>query len=111
MCKLKFINVHLTKASSISVALPIQRLKSRSFHHMKNGDPQQRVAFSENLLNRGEDFLKTIVFSDESTFSSNGKVSTYNASLWGSERPRTPRSFSNIINETHQSFMCSAPCP
>ena len=111
MCKLKFINVHLTKASSISVALPIQRLKSRSLHYMKNGDPQQRVAFSENLLNRGEDFLKTIVFSDESTFSLNGKVSTYNASLWGSERPRTPRSFSNIMNETHQSLMCSAPCP
>ena len=94
MCKLKFINVHLTKASSISVALPIQRLKSRSFHHMKNGDPQQRVAFSENLLNRGDNFL-----------------AKYLHTMQGYGDPNALRSFSNIMNETHQSLMCSAPCP
>ena len=67
--------------------LKLKSYKLQLLHHMKNGDPQQRVAFSENLLKRGEDFLKTIVFSDESTFSLNGKVSTYNTRLWGSERP------------------------
>ena len=54
---------------------------------LKESDYEKRVTFARAVLQRGEQFSKTIVFSDESSFYLNGKVSTHNVRIWGSERP------------------------
>lgn len=73
----------------IKKELKMKSYKLQLLHHMKEGDPQKRIIFSDDLLQRGNGFINTIVFSDESTFNLNGKVFTHQARIWGIERPTT----------------------
>ena len=49
-----------------------------------------RVAMAENLLEKISsdiDFVKNVIFSDESTFYVNGVVNRHNCRIWGTEPP------------------------
>ncbi|KAJ8912097.1 hypothetical protein NQ315_012846, partial [Exocentrus adspersus] len=67
-------------------------------HHLHPGDPEQRVRFCQWLLNSTQenpDFLRKILWTDESTFTRRGITNYHNIHIWAGENPREirPRSF------------------
>lgn len=54
---------------------------------LKPNDCAVRFRFACEVLQRHNDFLHHVVFSDESTFHTSGKVNTHNVRIWGSENP------------------------
>ena len=54
---------------------------------LKEGDYKKRVRFAQKLMDRGQAFLKTVIFSDESTFHLSGKV-TKHSRILGLEPPK-----------------------
>ena len=50
-------------------------------------DYQKRVTYAKSVLDKGNDFINRIVFSDESTFHLSGKVFRHNCRIWGTEKP------------------------
>ena len=71
----------------LSKELGLKPYRLQMLQRLKESDYEKRVTFARAVLQRGEQFSKTIVFSDESSFYLNGKVSTHNVRIWGSERP------------------------
>lgn len=59
-------------------------------HELRNGDDALRLDFclwvGENQ-SENRNFYKNIIFSDESTFTTNGKVATQNCRFWARENP------------------------
>ncbi|KAJ4430071.1 hypothetical protein ANN_22280 [Periplaneta americana] len=43
----------------------------------------------QTLIENGDEFIRSVVFSDEVTFHLSGKVNRHNLRIWGSENPRT----------------------
>ena len=59
---------------------------------LQPNDRPQRAAFAEEILDRidkSNDYLQHVAFSDEATFHVTGKVNRHNLRIWGSENPHT----------------------
>ena len=50
-------------------------------------DPRKRLNLAPSVLDKSLAFMKTIYFSDEVTYSLNGKANKQNVRIFGSERP------------------------
>lgn len=63
----------------------IQRL-----HKLEPGDPQRRLAFAQDFLTRvaiDDDWLDTILWTDEAHFTLTGQVNSRNCVIWANENP------------------------
>jgi hypothetical protein len=59
-------------------------------HDLKANDKVNRYDFCYEMQKRLEDdgFAKKLIFSDETTFNTSGKVNRHNVHVWGSENPQ-----------------------
>ncbi|KAJ4450115.1 hypothetical protein ANN_01522 [Periplaneta americana] len=56
----------------------------------KNREQRRNVCMSmQTLIENDDEFIRSVVFSDEATFHLSGKMNRHNLSIWGSENPRT----------------------
>ena len=70
--------------------LRLRAYKVQLVQELKPHDRPQREAFATEILSRideDNDYLKHVVFSDEATFHTCGKVNRHNVRIWGSEHP------------------------
>jgi hypothetical protein len=61
---------------------------------LSDDDPDRRMQFSEILMDKCNNdplFAKTVIFSDESTFTLNGEVNRQNCRYWAKENPKWMR--------------------
>lgn len=91
--------------------------KIQLMHALKHGDQDKRRSYAAEMLNEldsDENFLKRIVYSDESLFHLSGKVHRYNTRIWGRENPHE---FVELIRDspkimlwcamTHKKILCT----
>ena len=85
--RLNFSKSHLQR---IFKENKIKPYKPMFLHELRNGDDALRLDFclwvGENQ-SVDQNFYKTIIFSDESTFTTNGTVATQNCRFWSRENP------------------------
>ena len=65
--------------------------KIRRVHQLRDNDRASRVQFArwcKMKMSRNENFLSSIVFSDECVFHLSGIANTQNTRIWGTENPR-----------------------
>ena len=71
--------------------LRLHAYKLQIVQALKQDDYPRRTAFTEEVLQRiddDNDYLNSVVFSDEATFHVSGKVNKHNIRIWGSEISR-----------------------
>ena len=71
--------------------LRLHAYKLQIVQALKQDDYPRRTAFTEKVLQRiddDNDYLNSVVFSDEATFHVSGKVNKHNIRIWGSEIAR-----------------------
>lgn len=64
--------------------------KVKLVHELNEDDPDRRIQFCEDMMNRcnaDEEFASRILFSDESTFYLNGTVNRQNCRYWSDHNP------------------------
>ena len=70
--------------------LRLHAYKLQIVQALKPDDHPRRAAFAKGILQRiddDNDYLNSVVFSDEATFHVSGKVNKHNIQIWGSENP------------------------
>ncbi|GBM64865.1 hypothetical protein AVEN_157115-1 [Araneus ventricosus] len=70
--------------------LRLYAYKLQLLHELKLDDKPQRRTFAEEMLQKTEDdenFLQSVIFSDEATFHVSGIVNRHNTRIWGLENP------------------------
>ena len=70
--------------------LRLHTYKLQIVQALKPDDHPRRAAFAEKILQRigdDNDYLNSVIFSDEVTFHVSGKVNKHNIRIWGSENP------------------------
>lgn len=83
----------------------LKPFKAKFLHTLEEGDRERRLEFcfwaQGNFLNDPE-FLKNIIYTDESTFTTNGVVSSQNTRYWANENPHyvinCKRQYSQKVN-------------
>ena len=79
-----------TVYNTVHKRLRLRAYKLQLLHHIKPEDHRKRYEFAAEMLNRidkNDDYLNAILFTDESTFHVCGKVNRHNCQVWGSEHP------------------------
>lgn len=74
--------------------------KLKMVHQLSDDDPDRRLQFCENMSTKilqQPDYVRTICFSDESTFFLNGNVNTQNVRYWSDINP-------HMFREKHTQF-------
>lgn len=74
--------------------------KLKMVHQLSDDDPDRRLELCDIMMNkidRNQHYIKTICFSDESTFCLNGNVNTQNVRYWSDTNP-------HIFREKHTQF-------
>lgn len=64
--------------------------KIQLLHELNEDDPDRRLQFCEQFMtrcDRNRNFLNSIIFSDEATFTLNGTVNRHNCRYWARENP------------------------
>lgn len=97
--------------------LRLTAYKIQLLHHIKPADKIKRFDFAVSMLDKIEEnnnFLKTVIFTDEATFHVNGTVNRHNCRIWGSEQPHefiqyerdTPKVnvWCGLMHDSHRSF-------
>ena len=80
--------------------------KYQILQEIKESDYEKRVNFSRTVLERGEDFLQTMIFSHESMFHLSGKVCKHNLRIWGTEKP-TDKLLQHVRNSPKLNVICA----
>lgn len=84
------LNISKSELQRIYDANNIKAFKPRYLHTLEEGDEAYRLYFcaclGEKIL-ENRDFHRKIIFSDESTFTTNGTVSSQNCRFWAKETP------------------------
>ncbi|PSN47408.1 hypothetical protein C0J52_19199 [Blattella germanica] len=65
--------------------------KLQLLHQLKPNDKQQRYEFCsrvQQVMDEDEIFVDRIIFSDQATFHTNGRVNRHNCRIWGTQNPR-----------------------
>lgn len=68
--------------------------KVNLIHELNEDDPDRRIEFCDTMMTRIDEdpnFLYSIVFSDESTFTLNGEVNRHNCRYWSDSNPHWTR--------------------
>lgn len=68
--------------------------KIQMVQQLQPDDGRKRMEFAMDVLERlddNPDFLSQVIFSDEATFHTSGKVNRYNCRIWGTQHPHVLR--------------------
>lgn len=93
-------NIDISK-SSLQRILKLHKFhpyKLRLIHELNEDDPDRRIEFCEIMQNKSNDdpnFIKSILFSDESKFYLNGVVNRHNMVYWSEDNPHWCRTIAH----------------